>query len=348
MAGKSPRDRPHTFVRDKFLKSNPHVVYATGVWFRFNGAIWELVPDHVIPQQVQDIIDEDRALKLRGTSYELKSILDLIKVRCAIADGALDADPNLITFADCTLQIDTRTTRPHSPKDLLTSALPFNYDPKARSDVWERFLDKRVPNDCRDFLQEFAGYCLTTDVSFEIAVWLWGPQGCGKSTFIEGIRNAMGQRVTFFSVHNLDDRFGLAHLQGRTLAVSTETPTSLRQIQLLSHLISGEGLKVQRKYQDAHDLFNRAKFLWAMNRQPKLDDPEGLDRRVTVVKFPPLPESERDENIKRQIQLSGQAIINWQLEGLERLYQRGRFERPVNSAHVIRLADNASDHEIEV
>ena len=347
MAGKSPRDRPHTFVRDKFCQLYRPVHYASGTWFKFNGVAYETVPDYLVKQQVQDIIDADRALKIQPTFANLRSITELIKIKIAIPDRAMDSNHNLLTFSDCTLEIDTRQRRMHSHKDLLTSAFSFPYDSAVRSDVWEMFLDKVVPDDCRDFIQEFAGYCLTTDMAHETAVWLYGPAGCGKSTLIEGIRAALGQRVVSFGIHNLEDRFGLAHLQGKTLAISTETPASVRQIQLLSLLISGEGVTVEKKYQDGYEFFNHAKFLWAMNDVPKGDNFKGLDRRVVILKFPPLLESERDENVKRPIQLSGQAVLNWMLEGLDRLHARGHFERPSESAHVLSLV-SASDVEVEM
>lgn len=300
----------------------------------------------MVRQQVQDIIDSDRALKIQPTFANLRSIIELIKVKVSVADKVMDSKYNLLTFSDCTLEIDTRQRRLHSHKDLLTSAFPFSYNPQARSDVWERFLDKVIPYDCRDFIQEFAGYCLTTDMAHETAVWLYGPAGCGKSTLIEGIRAALGQRVISFGIHNLEDRFGLAHLQGKTLAISTETPATMRQIQLLNLLISGEGVTVERKYQDGYEFFNHAKFLWAMNDVPKGDNFKGLDRRVVIIKFPPLLESQRDENVKRQIKLSGQAVLNWMLEGLDRLHARGCFDKPVESAHVLSLV-STSEFDVE-
>lgn len=334
-------------MRDKFCQLHRPIHYASGTWFKFNGVIYDAVPEYLIKQQVQEIIDNDRALKIQPTFANLRSIIELIKVKVSIPDKAMDGNHDLVTFADCTLEISTRQRRLHSHKDLLTSAFEFNYDPQARSDVWERFLDKVVPNDCRDFMQEFAGYCLTTDMAHETAVWLYGPAGCGKSTLIEGIRAALGRRVISFGIHNLEDRFGLAHLQGKTLAISTETPATMRQVQLLNLLISGEGVTVERKYQDGYEFFNYAKFLWAMNDVPKGDNFKGLDRRVVIIKFPPLLESERDESIKRQIQLSGQAVLNWMMEGLDRLHARGHFDRPSESAHVLSLV-SASDPQVEL
>jgi putative DNA primase/helicase len=47
-----------------------------------------------------------------------------------------------------------------------------------------------------------------------------------------------------------------------------------------------------------------------------------------VVGFPELPENQRDPEIKRQIDTEGAGILNWALEGLHRLNERGHFEIP--------------------
>lgn len=349
MAGKSPRDRPHTFVRDKFHDTFKQTCYSSGGWLRFNGVLWEPIPEFQIKQEIQEIIDKDRKLAIPVTAQTLKSITELARIKGSLPDGKFDSESDLINLADCTLEISTLQRRSHSYKDYLTSAFPFPYDSNARSDVWEYYLDKVIPNDCRLFMQEFAGYCLTTDTLHEIAVWLYGPIGCGKSTFLEGLRAAFGNKVTTFSINNLDQRFGLSHLKGKTLAISTEQPSGVKQIQMLNQLISGEAIMIDQKYEDPYELFNRAKFCWAMNEVPKIPSGGiGLERRVVLIKFKDLPESERDENIKRQILLSGPAIFNWALEGLERLQARGKFERPVESASVIKLVAGVEDKEWEV
>lgn len=346
MAGKSPRSRPHTFVRDTLLRQHRQTVFTSGQWFRFNGKLWETIPEYLIQQEAQAIIDNDKKLAITASAQTLSSVTELVRVACSKPDGIMDKETDLVTLGDCTLEISTRQRKTHDWKHYLTSAFPFNYDPQARSDIWELYLDQVVPSDCVSFLQEFAGYALTTDMLKETAVWLYGPSGCGKSTFLDGLRAAFGNRVTTFSIANLEARFGLSHLSGKTLAIAAEQPATVRQAQILNQLISGEGVVVDRKYHDPFELFCRAKFLWAMNEIPDIPKSGiGLTRRVVVIKFPAIEESKRDENIKRQIKLSGQAIFNWALEGLERLQSRGHFVKPVESAHVLKLA--VKDHEID-
>jgi len=49
---------------------------------------------------------------------------------------------------------------------------------------------------------------------------------------------------------------------------------------------------------------------------------------VKVMRFPKIPESEQNPEIKEQVKLAGAAILNWALDGLARLRARGKFEIP--------------------
>jgi putative DNA primase/helicase len=181
------------------------------------------------------------------------------------------------------------------------------------------------------FLQEFAGYALTTEMRHELAVWLYGPPGSGKSTFLAGLQAMLGHRAGILGLAGLEkSRFTLADLPGKTLVVASEQPSSyLASTNTLNAIISGEPLQVERKYRDPFIIIPRAKVCWAMNELPRVADANsGLFRRVKVVGFPELPENQRDPKIKEAIELEGAGILNWALEGLHRLNERGYFEIP--------------------
>ena len=183
----------------------------------------------------------------------------------------------------------------------------------------------------QDFLQEFAGYCLTTDTQHELALWLVGKYGSGKSTLIEGIQTMLGKRVVTLGLANIEQsRFSLGNLAGKTLAVATEQPAIYMQAtHILNAIISGEILEVERKFRDPVNMRPYAKVIWAMNDMPRVPDAaNGLFRRVKVIKFPPIPEKDRDPRIKEAIKTEGAGILNWALEGLRRLRARGCFEIP--------------------
>jgi putative DNA primase/helicase len=70
-----------------------------------------------------------------------------------------------------------------------------------------------------------------------------------------------------------------------------------------------------------------------MNELPRVGEANsGLFRRVKVVAFPPLAEDRRDPRIKDAIRNEGAGILNWALDGLDRLKRRGRFEIPASVA----------------
>lgn len=325
-----PRPQPQLAIRDKHRRIYHLTAYSSGMWFRFNGRVWEPKREDEIMHEVQTLVDKEKKFQLTASASVLKSITELIRINVSRPDGAFDCDPDLITFADCTLRISTQEKLAHHHAHCLTTAFPFKYDPTVRSDVWEMYLNKVFTPECRDFVQEWAGLALTTDTSHEISIWLCGPPGCGKSTFIEGLQAALGARAMVLGIADIDNSsFALTNLPGKTLAVSTEQPEQLRSGHVLIQLISGERITVNRKYKDPYEIVPHVKLLWAMNEFPTIPkSASGLSRRIKVIEFGELEESSRNSAVKQQIKLSGQAIFNWALSGWQRLQTRGRFAVP--------------------
>jgi putative DNA primase/helicase len=263
-------------------------------------------------------------------NHDVNSVLALLKAQIFVPDHKWDADPRLLAFDDGVLHLDTLQFGPHSPSYYLTSKLPYKYDPTATSEVWNAFLVETAP-DAADFLQEFAGYCLTTSTKHELAVWIYGPPGGGKSTFVEGLMSMLGHRACVLGLTDIENsRFGLTSLPGKTLAVSTEQPAHfIKSPHILNAIISGEPINVDRKFRDMVTIVPRCKLLWAMNELPRIDERgSGLFRRIKLVQFPAIPVAQRDPRVKDEISKSGMAITNWALEGLRRLNIRGHFVVP--------------------
>jgi putative DNA primase/helicase len=225
--------------------------------------------------------------------------------------------------------VSTGEVRAHSPSDYVTTKLPFSYDPQARSEAWEKVLTatdvEYVP-----FTQEFAGYSLTPSTAHEIGVWSWGEPGSAKSTFIAGLEAMLGSRCCTLGLAEIDrSPFALSQLPGKTLAISTEQPsTYVRCFYTLNTLISGESIKWEQKHIRSETRRFHVKLLWAMNELPRIDHAGvGLFRRIV-----PLPWNKvenPDPAVKEEVLRSGQAIFNWAYEGLQRLNARGRFDIPV-------------------
>jgi putative DNA primase/helicase len=235
---------------------------------------------------------------------------------------------DIINFKNGSFDIDGLELREHDREDLLTNCLPYEYDPDASSPVWDQYLE-HLPTECMLFLQEFAGYSLTTETRYEVAVWLHGPPGSGKSTFINGIQFALGYRSGILSLTALEnDRFALANIPGKTLLVSTEQPAlHMRASAKLNKIISGEKVNIDQKYREAYAIEPYAKILWAMNQFPIVKDTsDGIFRRVKVVRFREV--HKKIPELKERFEKERAGIFNWMVDGLKRLRDRGHFEIP--------------------
>ena len=111
--------------------------------------------------------------------------------------------------------------------------------------------------------------------------------------------------------------------------VATEQPSDfINATHIINAIISGEEIPVEKKFKDAFLITPTAKICWAMNDLPRVGDANsGLFRRVKVVSFPKF-EGEPDREMKGKIKAEGAGILNWALEGLKRLRERGGFEIP--------------------
>jgi P4 family phage/plasmid primase-like protien len=320
----------HDELRDRWIGSNPHHAHGLGEWRRYEDGIWPTVSETSVKAEIANVIESAKPEGIKPTASILSSVTELTRIKIFVPDERWDADSDILVCKNGALRISTGELAKHQPGHYATSAVPYKYDPGARPAIWNYFLRNTVPA-AANFLQEFAGYALTTEMTHELAVWLFGPPGSGKSTFIAGLAAMLGHRAGILGLADLErSRFTLADLPGKTLVVASEQPSSyLASTNTLNAIISGEPIQVERKYRDPFTVIPRAKVCWAMNELPRVADANsGLFRRVKVVEFPQLAEDERDPEIKHAIEQEGAGILNWALEGLWRLKERGHFEVP--------------------
>lgn len=325
-AGQAPDDDE---IAQTWLDEHPDTCYGLGEFRRYSDGIWPPIEDHKIEFELAGIMERYKGSGVKTTYYKLHSIKEMARIRSAVSDALWNADPNLIVCKNGTLHIPTKQLQPHKPENYLTSGIPYDFDKNARAFSWMNFLNDLHP-DIVSFVQEYAGYCMTTETKYEVAVWLYGPPGCGKSTLIAGILTMLGNRAGLLGLHDIEkNQFALENLPGKTMVYSTEQPADyMSATHILNALISGESVTVNRKYKKAFELYPQAKIMWAMNDMPRVGDANnGIFRRIHVIPFHKLTHA-ANPTLKEEIALEGSGILLWALEGLERLRMRGRFAVP--------------------
>ncbi len=253
-----------------------------------------------------------------------------------------DADANRIGLPNgYYLDTDTGDIECQSWQDYISRNLPDGIDGGGDdAGVSKRFdnfvfdcLEHYPPADrfaVKDFLQEWAGSALTGDCRDELAVFLYGPRGTGKSVYTETIAACMGVYGATVSGNrvardNNQHPQWLAGLQGKRLVYVHELPDSGRwQSEYLNTLIDGGTVEANRMRQDSINFRSVAHVIATGNHRPSAPSSDGIWRRLAVVQFRHVPDVP-DTNLKADLlrnELPG--VFVWLLEGLNRWIDNGR------------------------
>nr|WP_167626449.1 phage/plasmid primase, P4 family [Mesorhizobium loti] len=226
-----------------------------------------------------------------------------------------------------------------------TSSSEVSYDPAASAPSrWLAFLKQVFVDDQEaiDALQEWFGYTLLPDTSQQKILLIVGPRRSGKGTIARVLTQLLGRdSVAGPTASGLGDTFGLESLIPKALAIvpdmriGARTDKSTVAERLLS--ISGEDtLTVNRKFKDAwHGRLN-TRIMILTNEVPAFSDGAGaLASRFLVLMMEVSFLGEEDRGLFDKLKLEMSGILNWAIEGYERLRQRGHFLQPSRSEAVV-------------
>lgn len=243
----------------------------------------------------------------------------------------LDANPWALNCLNGTLDLRTGELRTHRREDLLTHLCPVEYDPDAKSELWEAFLQRVTCGDLdlQQFLRQVAGYALTGSTREEKLLFVYGPARSGKSTFLGALQATLGEDYS----HTCDfeaflkrkptggPKDDLANMAGKRLVVSVETDEGARLAEgLIKQLTGGDRVRARRLYANSIEFLPQFKLFLAANDRPKArDDDDALWERILEVPFPhSIPREERDPEVKAALcdpARSGAAILAWAVTG---------------------------------
>ena len=267
------------------------------------------------------------AVKLAETEHEI-----------IVHPDALDADPWLFNAANGTIDLQTGDLREHRRQDLLTKITTVVYDPDARHELWEGFLDRITASDgdLMAFYGRAVGYSLTGHTSEEVLFFAHGPTATGKSSKLEAIRGVLGDYAatadfeTFLKRHgDAGIRNDVARLAGARLVISVEVDDGKALAEgLLKLLTGGDTVAARFLYRETFEFRPVFKLWLAANDRPRVNaDDAAMWRRILQLPFVNvIPEAERDERVKlalRNDPAVQTAILAWAVRGCLEWQQRG-------------------------
>ena len=306
---------------------------------QYNGKYWEKVTDETIQGYIGD------ALGVYRTGTKLTSILKVMKSECN-TDELLQLNRKpVVNFINGTLELEPNIVfRDHRADDLCTYCHQYTYDPEAKSEIWERYLESATDYDDKKIalLQEFAGYSLFTDCSLHKALCLIGEGRNGKSIYANAVVDVIGKsNRSTVSMNDLTKEFHSIDLMNSMINVASETRSDVTGAEdKFKKAVVGETLRDSFKGKDVVEFEPRSKwFLLANNFMvSKTDASDGWIKRFCFCEFkmqfvdePRLPhERKADRTLEARLKAPDQlsAIFNWLLEGYKILKVNMKFTEP--------------------
>jgi putative DNA primase/helicase len=282
-------------------------------------------------------------LKLIGESAKIRrinAIYELAKVNTAECNEKLSNKAALICLKNGTLDPVNRVLHEHSAENYLTNKLDITYQVESTCPLWIKTLEEIFGCDDDhkekiELIQEFLGYTLIPDTRHAKFIWMVGAGGNGKSVILSIFSALVGKHnISYAQIERLERPAVRAELQDKLLNISSEmSANATLSDSYLKQIVAGETIEAERKFERPFSFKATARLIAATNTLPRLlDHSDGFARRAIILRFNrQFKESERDINRESKLMKELPGILNWALEGLNRLQARGRFISPKSS-----------------
>lgn len=335
MYGKNDTDNAALFL-DKYYPGGS-LVKCDAELYAYTGKVWEKISADTLKNQVAT----DMAA-VRMQNSKINTCIDLVAKLAPVRKGSMNQMPgNRIIFNNGVLDVHTGRLEAHSPENLTTVMLPYDYAPTATCPQWLAFLDDVLEGDAERvaLIQEWLGYLITTDYRHHKVMLLLGPPRCGKGTIgrvlqhVVGEANFSGGSLSSFARDSFMDGLRTKPVLFIGDAEKKVAPAKVNQvIERIKSISGNDAVDFDRKFISGISDTLPTRITLAANNVPNLfDDSGALASRIMVVPFYRTYFGREDLTLLDKLLPELPGIAAWALEGLRRLQHNGRFTEPAAS-----------------
>jgi putative DNA primase/helicase len=340
-----------------------------GCFYEWNGSSW--------PEAGEDKLRAELYAFLDGCQMKVKDDLRPVKPNAAMVAGVLDAlraaahldatiEPpawldgvvgspahDVVACANGLLHLPTLKLLPHTRSFFNLNALDYAYErdaPPPRQFL--AFLNQVWPDDPESIatLQQVFGYLLTSDTSQQKSFLIVGPKRSGKGTIARVLARLVGpHNFAAPTLASLSERFGLASLIGKSLAIISDARLSGRAdqqviVERLLSITGEDGQTIDRKYNPQPWTGKLpTRFAILTNELPKLGDSSGaLSSRFIMLQMTNSFYGREDRGLTEKLLKELPGILNWALEGWAELRRVGRFNQPSSAQQAMQQLEDLS------
>ncbi len=337
-------------------------------WVEFIDGCYRNLDTDVLRGQIYKFLEGKTVKKYSGGGFTLEpykpsrsrvnDIMDAFNKQCPVdvdpptwLDGREDLGPaDLIIFNNGVLDVRQYVQGTHklrSPDPLFFSlgSVPHDLDCATQSSLWLEFLSDIFNDDQQriDLLQEWFGYNLVPDMSFEKFMIFVGRPRSGKGTILAALSAMLGSdQVCSTNLRTLCGSFGYQPMLGKLAAFMGDVRTPRygdlgTALERILQIVGKDSVSINRKNLPIlSNIQLCCRFTIALNDFPSLPDyANALEPRLLLLDFPNSYRGIEDRTLKPRLEAEAGNIIPWALEGLKRLRLNDRFTDPRSSDKAI-------------
>jgi len=264
----------------KYLISNNHIVKINNQLHIYKNGVYVPGTNYIEHEMINHIENLTKSKRME--------VLNWLSVK--IEENVEMSNAYLIPFNNGIYNIKDDKFIEFSPDIIMTNKIKHNYNPEARSKIIDDTLDRLAVNDkhVRLLLEEAIGYCFYRRNELGKAFILTGDGSNGKSTFLDMIKNLLGnENISSLDIGELGDRFRTAELFSKLANIGDDIGDEfIANPSIFKKLVTGDRLTAERKGQDPFEFNNYSKMLFSANSIPRIKDKTGaVQRRLTIIPF---------------------------------------------------------------
>jgi P4 family phage/plasmid primase-like protien len=260
-----------------------------------------------------------------------------------------DVPKSIITCKNCEIHINddgTHTVKDHSYMSYSTRCLNIEYDPSAKAPLFMQTLREIFANfpDTEDMIRhigEVFGYIIQPNKNLS-SWWLFiGPGGDGKTTLTDILQGVLGSAFTpgntaliNAKLSNNDNHSMMGLVGALALVIGDFKKDAVIDDEKIKEYADNKIMQANPKGKDRFNFMYSAGLIVCSNHLPKTtDNSHGFQRRVNVIPFNAQFTKGKTQDCNRKARIlknpeERAGILNFMLEGLQRLRANGRFTPP--------------------
>lgn len=270
----------------------------------------------------------EKHLKTSRSYNAKKAMLHEARHHVPVLPAQLDKYKMVINTPSGVLDLKSGALSEHRSEAYFTKITSVEYTTNADCPMWKKFLSDIFggDNDLIRYVQKAVGYSLTGSTAEQCSFFLFGTGRNGKSTFLDIIREIMGDYASNIQPETIMVKKSqssainsdIARLKGARFVTSVEPNEGARLNEGLIKQISGDDIVTARKlYGDEFEFKPEFKLWIATNHKPTIRGTDtGIWRRVHMIPFTvQIPEDKVDRQLKYKLGRELPAIFRWAVDG---------------------------------